>query len=156
MKHRGYIMPLIAGLIFGGVVALMSGSSDEPSPQDVAPTEADIQKAATMMPKDQTLSDIYARSCKVCHSNAYTKAPLTGHKADWQNRLDQRRSDGLLNSAVEGFGAMPPAGLCPNCTPTQLALLICFMGEFECKASPSSNTTDQKSAWRQIKPSGPQ
>jgi cytochrome c5 len=53
-------------------------------------------------------------------------APLTGDTAAWQPRM-QQGMDTLLQHVVEGFGGMPPLGLCFECDEQQFEALIEFM-----------------------------
>lgn len=80
----------------------------------------------TLQPADSELAGIYNRSCRSCHTVAATGAPLTGDVAGWQPRLD-KGMDALLDSVVNGFGGMPPFGLCMDCDAQQFEALIVFM-----------------------------
>ena len=54
-------------------------------------------------------ADLYAASCQVCHSTGAAGAPKLGNAADWSARVGSGY-DGLLQSALNGKGAMPPRG----------------------------------------------
>src|SRR5690606_34624816 len=58
---------------------------------------------------------VYARSCAVCHNGAIPTAPLKGDKAAWEPRL-AKGTDALVQSVTNGLGAMPPRGLCMDCS----------------------------------------
>jgi len=79
-----------------------------------------------LVPADRELAGIYQRSCRSCHTIAATGAPLTGDAAAWTGRLD-KGMDTLLDSVINGFGGMPPLGLCMDCTAEQFEALIRFM-----------------------------
>jgi len=83
-------------------------------------------KAAT--PADEKLAKIYQRSCYACHTVAATKAPLVGDVNDWQPRLD-KGMDTLLDSVINGFGGMPPFGMCMDCEAEDFEKLIEFMAK---------------------------
>jgi cytochrome c5 len=110
----------IISLLFLSV--LLSACEQGPNPEEVAAT------AVTLAPSDPALNEIYQRSCKTCHTLASTGAPLTGDVSAWQSRLDKGR-DTLLENVVNGFGGMPPFGLCMDCNAEQLNALIDFMAQ---------------------------
>jgi len=69
---------------------------------------------------------IYQRSCRNCHEAQATGAPQTGDKASWEKIL----SKGIYNTldrVMSGFGGMPPAGQCFECSADQMKSLILYM-----------------------------
>ena len=90
-------------------------------------SEADSQH---LKPKVPDIAALYERSCRSCHTVAATGAPLTGDKAAWAPRMD-KGMDVLLGSVVNGFGGMPPFGLCMDCSTEQFEALIQFMASGE-------------------------
>jgi len=82
--------------------------------------------SAKLQPQDQQLAEIYNRSCKNCHTIAGTGAPLTGDAATWQTKMDKGMHT-LLDNVINGFGGMPPFGMCMDCEPEQFEALIQFM-----------------------------
>ncbi len=109
-----------------GMVVLLSGCGD-PSPRDSRFSEAQSRQ---LRPSEPELAAIYDRSCRSCHTMATTGAPLTGDKAAWAPRMD-KGTDVLLGSVVNGFGGMPPLGLCMDCSTEQFTALIQFMADGE-------------------------
>ncbi|AMO73276.1 hypothetical protein AZE99_06700 [Sphingorhabdus sp. M41] len=93
----------------------------------ISPTGSDIQLAADLTPDDAKLAAKYDRSCRACHSAVDAAAPLTGHKAAWAVRYDARGAAGLLARTKTGLNAMPPMGLCSDCSDEELEKLIAFM-----------------------------
>lgn len=83
-------------------------------------------KAVTLMPVDPDLAAIYQRSCKSCHGIGVANIPQAGDAAAWQPRLG-KGMDGLMNSVIDGFGGMPPLGMCMDCEPEEYEALIRFM-----------------------------
>ena len=79
-----------------------------------------------LIPADAALAEIYSRSCRSCHTVAATGAPLTGDKAAWAGRMDKGINT-LVDNVVNGFGGMPPFGLCMDCDAQQFEALILFM-----------------------------
>ena len=90
----------------------------------------DRKRAATLMPADQDLADLYAQTCKSCHSVAIGGAPLTGSEKDWLPRL-AKGEDVLLENTINGYGGMPPLGACTDCDEDDFRALIRFMAEAE-------------------------
>jgi cytochrome c5 len=84
----------------------------------------------TLAPQDPEIAAIYARSCASCHTVAATRAPLTGDTAAWAPRM-AKGMDAMLGSIVNGFGGMPPFGLCMDCSTEQFQALIEFMAAAE-------------------------
>lgn len=93
------------------------------------PDRATLERhALTALPEDRDLAEIYQRSCQACHSRPDTTAPLTGDVASWQPRLEQGM-DTLLLHVIEGYGGMPPYGLCMDCSASDFEQLIAFMSQ---------------------------
>ena len=89
-------------------------------------SEADSR---ALSPANADLAAIYDRSCRSCHTIAATGAPLTGDVAAWQSRLNDKGMDTLVDNVVNGFGGMPPFGMCMDCDIEQFEALIGFMAE---------------------------
>ena len=68
----------------------------------------------------------YMATCFACHGTGAAGAPMTGNKEQWSPRLEQGM-DALVASVKNGKGAMPPKGLCNDCTDEQYKSLIEFM-----------------------------
>ena len=79
-----------------------------------------------LVPADEELAAIYQRSCRSCHTIAATGAPLTGDRAAWEPRM-ARGMPAMVDSVVNGFGGMPPLGMCMDCSAEQFEALILFM-----------------------------
>lgn len=70
----------------------------------------------------------YNTKCAMCHATGAANAPKAGDKAAWETRLAAAGSvDALVASAVKGKNAMPPKGLCMDCTDEQLKEAVEFM-----------------------------
>ena len=71
--------------------------------------------------------DLYVRSCSSCHDSGAEGAPRPGVASDWSDRLSYGVEE-LYISAIEGAGpAMPPRGLCFECSDEQLRAIVDFM-----------------------------
>lgn len=70
----------------------------------------------------------YNMYCIACHGTGAAGAPKAGDKAAWEPRLAVG-VDGLVASAKAGKNAMPPMGLCNDCTDADLKQVIEFMSK---------------------------
>lgn len=95
---------------------------------DAGQTTAGMSESVsqTLQPRDPALAEIYNRSCRSCHTVAATGAPLTGDVAGWAPRMDKGMNT-MVDNVVNGFGGMPPFGLCMDCDGDQFEALIEFM-----------------------------
>jgi cytochrome c5 len=68
-------------------------------------------------------ADIVAKHCTMCHGTpGIPGAPHTS--ADWKPRLEAKGIDGLVASAMTGINAMPPKGMCMDCSEAELKAAI--------------------------------
>jgi cytochrome c5 len=72
------------------------------------------------------IADSYAKSCKICHEAGVAGAPKTGDAEQWAPRLE-KGMDALVMSVEKGMNAMPPKGMCFDCTADQYKALIEYM-----------------------------
>ncbi|AUM12792.1 c-type cytochrome [Ketobacter alkanivorans] len=70
----------------------------------------------------------YNMYCMACHGTGAAGAPKTGDKAAWEPRL-AAGIDAMVASAKKGKNAMPPMGLCSDCSDAELKELIEFMSK---------------------------
>ena len=68
----------------------------------------------------------YQSSCFACHSTGAAGAPKAGDTEAWEPRF-KIGINGLISSVRQGKGAMPPGGLCADCTDGDLQTLIEYM-----------------------------
>ena len=111
---------LCLALVGGVFAALLSGCGDEPK------NPAARNEAASAMPADAALAQVYDNSCKLCHANPAAGAPLTGDRKAWEPRV-QQGADTLLDHAINGYNGMPPMGMCMQCSQEEFLALIAFM-----------------------------
>ena len=71
---------------------------------------------------------VYARACGVCHNGQIPIAPKRADKAAWEPRL-AKGTDALVQSVTNGLNAMPPRGLCMDCTAEDYQAVIKLMTE---------------------------
>ncbi len=70
--------------------------------------------------------EVYTASCGACHASGAAGAPLFGDLGQWQPRIDKGMATLLANS-ISGINAMPPKGLCMNCSDEELEASIQYM-----------------------------
>ena len=73
-----------------------------------------------------TPEGIYESKCKLCHSVGMANAPKPGSE-DWQARLKEKGIEQLLKNAIIGINAMPPRGMCGECSDDNIKDTIEFM-----------------------------
>lgn len=68
----------------------------------------------------------YAASCFACHGTGAAGAPMTGDATAWETRM-AKGMDTLVKNATNGINAMPPRGLCMDCSADEFKELITYM-----------------------------
>jgi cytochrome c5 len=71
---------------------------------------------------------VFNRACGMCHNGQLPQAPKKGDSAAWAPRLAQG-SDTLVKHVSEGFNAMPPRGLCMDCSADDYKAVIEWMSK---------------------------
>jgi cytochrome c5 len=72
-------------------------------------------------------AEIVTKHCSMCHGSL-PGAPKTA--AEWSARAKAAGGiDGLVASATKGKNAMPPKGMCMDCTPAELKAAITEMSK---------------------------
>jgi cytochrome c5 len=120
-------MRRLVALVVVAAVAVGASACEKKPQLSVAERAA---YAEAMQPKDAALAEKYSRSCRACHTNPDSGAPLAGDVDAWAARLAQ--GDAVLIARVHsGYKAMPAAGQCFDCSDDELKRLIAFMGKRE-------------------------
>ncbi|MBV1871349.1 MAG: c-type cytochrome [Gammaproteobacteria bacterium] len=70
----------------------------------------------------------YKQTCFACHGTGAAGAPKMGDKAAWAPRTAQGMAT-MLASVKNGKNAMPPGGLCMDCSDDDYKALINFMSK---------------------------
>ena len=71
---------------------------------------------------------VFNRSCGACHNGQLPMAPKKGDTAAWTPRLAQGM-DTLVQHVTDGFNAMPPRGLCTDCSAEDFQAVIHWMSK---------------------------
>lgn len=77
----------------------------------------------------RSAEDIVQGLCAGCHSAGVAGAPKLDDSAAWQARLDAEGRDGLVNSVINGKGAMPPMAGDPSLSEAQVQESVDLMLE---------------------------
>lgn len=72
--------------------------------------------------------DKYNKSCAVCHAAGVAGAPKTGDAQAWEPRM-AKGMDALVSSVKNGLNAMPPKGMCFDCSDEEYKELITYMSQ---------------------------
>jgi cytochrome c5 len=68
----------------------------------------------------------YGQYCVACHATGAAGAPKTGDTEAWKPRM-AAGLDAMVASTKAGKNAMPPGGLCPDCSDAEYRDIIKFM-----------------------------
>lgn len=71
---------------------------------------------------------VFNRSCQMCHNGQLPMAPKKGDQDAWKARL-AKGNDVLVKHVTEGLNAMPPRGLCMDCTAEDYTAVIDYMSK---------------------------
>ncbi|QIR13222.1 c-type cytochrome [Shewanella aestuarii] len=71
---------------------------------------------------------VYNKACQVCHSMGVAGAPKSHDVAAWEPRL-AKGMDALVTSVKSGLNAMPPGGMCTDCSDEDYKNAIEFMSK---------------------------
>jgi len=86
--------------------------------------------AATTLAQADTgfdAADTYRTYCAMCHDSGMANAPLLGDDSFWSARLDEVGYDTILLNAINGINAMPPRGMCMDCSDEELDELVVYL-----------------------------
>ena len=82
--------------------------------------------SSSLFAADPAVVDRYNKTCAICHGSGVANAPKFGDAAQWEPRL-AKGSDALINSVKNGLNAMPPKGMCMDCSDADYKALIDYM-----------------------------
>lgn len=91
---------------------------------DEIPNPAPAVAAASSGPR--TGEQVYNTACAACHGAGVAGAPKFADKAAWAPRIKQG-PDVLWTSLNSGKNAMPPKGMCMDCSEDELKSVLAYM-----------------------------
>ncbi len=69
---------------------------------------------------------IYSASCTSCHAAGVAGAPIFGDVAQWAPRI-AKGVETLYANSINGINAMPPKGLCMDCSDEEIQATVDYM-----------------------------
>lgn len=105
----------------------IAGESTAADTGAAAPADTTAPAGAAAAATEPMAADqIYQNKCLACHGTGAAGAPKMGDAAAWAPRIAQGM-DTLLTHATNGLNAMPPKGLCMECSADDLKAVIEYM-----------------------------
>jgi cytochrome c5 len=84
--------------------------------------------AASVAVQARDAAELYAKTCTICHETGAANAPKRGDAAAWKPRLE-KGEEALMASIHNGLNAMPPKGMCFDCTDEEFKALLDYMSK---------------------------
>ena len=106
-------------LLIGLLALFLAGCDDSPTLK-----QDPISVAAEAYPEGQKIYNTY---CISCHQAGISGAYRFGDTAAWQHELEEHTMDEIFATAIAGEGAMPPRGLCSQCSDEQIREATLYM-----------------------------
>ncbi|WP_346838439.1 cytochrome c5 family protein [Microbulbifer sp. SAOS-129_SWC] len=132
------IVSLVAALTVGAAAAMAQAPSvDKEIAERIAPVDKTCMqgdKCAAAVAAAPAASGgaprsgeaIFKAHCTTCHTPGAAGAPKFGNAADWAPRI-AKGMDTLYTHAINGFNAMPPRGLCTDCSDDEVKGAVDYM-----------------------------
>lgn len=92
---------------------------------EAAPASASVASAPAAA-GGKSGEEIFKTTCSVCHAAGVAGAPKVGDKGVWAPRIAKGK-DTLYKSALSGFNAMPPKGMCAACSDSEIRATVDYM-----------------------------
>lgn len=96
----------------------------------IAGTECATGGAAVVLAQadsDFAVEAAYEQYCAMCHTSGMAGAPLLNDEAHWGPRLEDVGLDEIVQNSITGINAMPPRGMCMDCSDEQLRELVEYL-----------------------------
>ena len=106
-------------VLFSAAIALIACGNRETSPDDG-------------LDRSAIVGSLYNRSCIACHASGAAGAPRSHDVGAWSLLIEKDR-DELLRNVRDGYNAMPPRGMCNDCSDQDYWDLIEFMARVKNK-----------------------
>ncbi len=82
--------------------------------------------SATQLHASESGRATYNEYCFICHGTGMPDIPQFGDVEHWASRTS-KGMEALYNAAIYGVNAMPPMGLCDDCTEEQVKAAVDYM-----------------------------
>jgi cytochrome c5 len=87
---------------------------------------AAVAVAGMSQAETRVAADLYGKTCVACHSVGAAGAPKAFDAEAWKPRLEKGMPT-LVANVTKGLNAMPPKGMCYDCTPAEYESVIQYM-----------------------------
>lgn len=87
---------------------------------------AAVASAADTAPTGPRSAEEIYGTCAACHASGAAGAPKLGDKAAWSPRI-AKGLNALVKTATTGINAMPPKGMCMDCSDAELKSVVEYM-----------------------------
>jgi cytochrome c5 len=84
------------------------------------------QAAAVPTAASDSGKAVYQNTCAACHETGVSGAPKTGVKTAWDGRIAKGK-DQLVQSVINGMGAMPPKAGNPSLSEAQIRAAVDYI-----------------------------
>lgn len=108
------------------VAGVYSGETGRAEAEAAAAESAETEEAEVAFDGSTDGEMIYQNVCAACHDSGAAGAPMVSDAESWGERLDKGR-DGLVETAINGLGAMPPRGGRNDLSDEQVAASVDYM-----------------------------
>ncbi|WHI51081.1 cytochrome c5 family protein [Microbulbifer sp. MLAF003] len=131
------ILGIVAVLAVSAAAAVAQQSVNEEIAERIAPAGETCMKgeecaaAVAAAPEgasggERSGESVYNASCTTCHAMGIAGAPKFGDAAAWAPRI-AKGMDTLYTNAIKGINAMPPKGLCMDCSDGEIKAAVDYM-----------------------------
>ena len=118
------------GSMAGGAKSTASAPVAEAVQEVVAEVVSEVVEAAAPMvaavASDFDAAAKYQMSCFACHGTGAAGAPKLDDAAEWETRM-AKGMDAVMANVINGIQAMPPKGLCMDCSDDNLLAIVEYM-----------------------------
>lgn len=106
----------------------IANEDDTPKVEEPPAASANVPAATTTstIAAARSGEQIYNGTCAACHNSGAAGAPKLGDKTAWEPRV-AKGADSLLQNVINGLNAMPPKGLCMDCSDDDLKAVTQYM-----------------------------
>lgn len=87
---------------------------------------AGVDSSAPRVAAARSGSEVYTASCAACHNSGAAGAPRLG-SGNWEQRLNDKGLDTLVQHTIDGYNAMPPRGACGDCSDEEIAAAVDYI-----------------------------
>lgn len=111
------------------ISSLNSSSSSSLSSFSSSSVSSEVSSSSSSAPAITDLAgwQVYSSSCATCHDSGAAGAPMLGDRAEWQRLLAEKGLPALYENTILGLAAMPPRGLCVDCSDVVLVEAVNYM-----------------------------